>query len=155
MQVTAMCLPVIVETKMESNVHACTVMPEGIGTKNLSATPMAMDISSGTGLAPCSMAYICESYNSLPTHFNVKLKTAELLTGQPGAGAAASATAAPLVAAACKKCQRDQVMCFRDPSAEGGLACLRNMPLSVCTAFLTTACTPTSAAEKMQGAVAT
>lgn len=55
-----MCLPVIVETNMESNVHACTVMPEGIGTKNLSATPMAIDKSSGTGLAPCSMACICE-----------------------------------------------------------------------------------------------
>ena len=61
----AECLPVIVETKMESNVHACTVIPEGIGTKNLSAAPIAIDNRSGTGLAPCSMSYTIELCNSL------------------------------------------------------------------------------------------
>ena len=60
-KIAAVCLPVIVETKMESNVQACTVMPDGMGTKNLSATPIATDNKSGTGLAPCSMACMIES----------------------------------------------------------------------------------------------
>ena len=47
-------LPVMVDTKMERSVHACTVIPFGMGTRNLRAAPTAMDRSSGTGLAPCT-----------------------------------------------------------------------------------------------------
>lgn len=62
-KMATVCLPVIVETKMESSVHACTVMPEGIGTRNLIATPIAIDSRSGTGLAPCNIPCMIESHS--------------------------------------------------------------------------------------------
>ena len=48
------CSPTMADTKMDSSVHACTVMPAGMGTRKRSATPSPTAAASGTGLAPCS-----------------------------------------------------------------------------------------------------
>ena len=47
-------VPEMVETKMESSVQAWMLIPAGMGTKNRSASPMATDANSGSGLAPCN-----------------------------------------------------------------------------------------------------
>jgi hypothetical protein len=50
----AQCSPTMADTKMDSSVHACTVMPAGIGTRKRSATPSPTAAANGTGFAPCS-----------------------------------------------------------------------------------------------------
>ena len=48
--------PAMVDTKMDSRVQACTVMPTGMGTRKRSARPMPTAARKGTGLAPCTAA---------------------------------------------------------------------------------------------------
>ncbi len=57
MQGAAWHLPVMVDTKMDRSVHACTLMSPGMGTRNLIAAPIATDNSSGTGFAPCKISF--------------------------------------------------------------------------------------------------
>lgn len=44
--------PAMVDKKIASNCHACGVTSTGLGTKNRTATPMAMEMMKGMILAP-------------------------------------------------------------------------------------------------------
>ena len=90
----------MVETKMDSSVQACSVMPLGVGTRNFSTTPMAHESKRGTGLAPCKqgqhVVQVCLAQSQDSTN-----KAFSCLTGHP-LGAAASAGADSFAAAACE-----------------------------------------------------
>lgn len=80
------CAPAMVLTKMESRVHACTLMPAGMGTRKRRARPSPTAARNGTGLAPCGSMRVSgkSRERTLLLHIDKRISPARMLQVVPG-----------------------------------------------------------------------